>query len=117
MWNTDSTDGNGDSLRENLRNPCSFIIFAAMKRMLSLGLLLLSLLAACTPKGDDGLVETRHGTSLPTMVSPELAAVDSLLWQQPDSALTCLLPYFDTCKDTQFSVSTATAYDRHYANR
>ena len=48
--------------------------------------------------------------------SPELSVIDSLLWQQPDSALTCLLPYFDTCKDTQFSVSTATAYDRHYAN-
>ena len=29
--------------------------------------------------------------------SPELSAIDSLLWRQPDSALTCLLPYFDTC--------------------
>ena len=93
-----------------------FYYLCTMKRMLSIGILLLSLLAACTPKGDDCLVETRHGTSLPTMVSPELTAIDSLLWQQPDSALTCLLPYFDTCKDTQFSVSTATAYDRHYAN-
>ena len=51
-------------------------------------------------------VETRHGTSLPTDMSPELSAIDSLMWQRPDSALTCLLPYFDTC----------TSHDCHYAN-
>ena len=61
-------------------------------------------------------VETRHGTSLPTGVSPELAAIDSLMWQRPDSALACLLPYFDTCcRDVSGNVSTA-AYDWHYAN-
>ena len=32
-------------------------------------------------------VETRHGTSLQTGVSPELSAIDSLMWRQPDSAL------------------------------
>ena len=30
-------------------------------------------------------------------VSPVLSAIDSLMWRQPDSALTCLIPYFDTC--------------------
>ena len=46
-----------------------------------------------------------------------LAEIDSLMWRQPDSALTLLLPYFDTCcKDAKFCISTATAYNRHYAN-
>ena len=48
--------------------------------------------------------------------SPELCAIDSLLWHQPDSALAYLLPYFDTCVDAKFCVSTATAYNRHYAH-
>ena len=87
-----------------------------MKRLLSIGLLL-SLLVACTPKGDDGFVATRHGTSLPTTSSPELTAVDSLLWRQPDSALAVLLPWFDTCcRDAKSCVSTDTAYDQHYAH-
>jgi len=59
-----------------------------MKRCCFIGWVLLAL-AACSP------VETRHGTSLPTDISPELAAVDSLLWQRPDSALTLLL----SCRD------------------
>ena len=60
-------------------------------------------------------VEMRHGTSLPTDMSPELSAIDSLMWQRPDSALTCLLPYFDTCcRDGVHTVSTP--HDCHYAN-
>ncbi len=60
-------------------------------------------------------VETRHGTSLPTDMSPELSAIDSLMWQRPDSALMCLLPYFDTCcRDGVHTVSTT--HDCHYAN-
>ncbi len=43
------------------------------------------LLAACTSHS-----ETRHGTSLPHASSPELAAIDSLMWRQPDSALAVL---------------------------
>ena len=43
------------------------------------------LLAACTSHS-----ETRHGTSLPHASSPELAAIDSLMWRQPDSALAML---------------------------
>ena len=76
-------------------------------------------------------VETRHGTSLPTDVSPELSAIDSLMWQRPDSALSCLLPYFDTCcRDVSRNVSgnindvlagdvsgnVSTTHDCHYAN-
>ena len=61
------------------------------------------------------LVETRRATSLPTDVSPELSAIDSLMWQRPDSALMCLLPYFDTCcRDGVHTVSTT--HDCHYAN-
>ena len=77
------------------------------------------------------LVETRHGTSLPTDMSPELSAIDSLMWQRPDSALSCLLPYFDTCcRDVSRNVSgnindvlagdvsgnVSTTHDCHYAN-
>ena len=69
-------------------------------------------MAACT----HGIVETRHGTSLQTITpSPVLSSVDSLMWVQPDSALACLLPYFDTCcRDAERQVSTV--YDRHYAH-
>ncbi len=67
--------------------------------------------AAC-----DHPIETRHGTSLQTVASPELSAIDSLMWKQPDSALTRLLPCFDTCgRDAKFCVSTATEYNCHYA--
>ena len=76
-------------------------------------------------------VETRRATSLPTEVSPELSAIDSLMWQRPDSALRCLLPYFDTCcRDVSRNVSgntndvlagdvsgnVSTTNDCHYAN-
>ena len=60
-------------------------------------------------------VETRHGTSLPPLASPELQAIDSLMWQRPDSALMRLLPWFDTCcRDAACHVSTA--YNDHYAH-
>ena len=39
---------------------------------------------------------------------PELLTIDSLLWQQPDTALACLVSCFDAC--------TTTEYNRHYAN-
>ena len=44
-----------------------------------------------------------HGTSLQTVL--ELSAIDSLMWQRPDSALMRLLPYFDTCRDVSRNVS------------
>ena len=104
-----------------------------MKRHVSIGLCLivLAMLMACN-RPDDALVETRHGTSridqVPEPVvpeahrrvegpSPELSAIDSLMWRQPDSALACLIPYFDTCcRDAKFCVSTTTEYNRHYAH-
>ena len=60
----------------------------------------------------------------------ELSAIDSLMWRQPDSALACLIPYFDTCcRDAMIAspdttdmmrriqcVSTTTTFNRHYAN-
>ncbi len=63
--------------------------------------------------------------------STALSSIDSLLWQRPDSALICLLPYFDTaCRDVSRNVSenaddiilgdvsgnVSTANDWHYAN-
>ena len=78
-------------------------------------MIVLALLSACARPEDD-LVETRHGTSLQTVASPTLSAIDSLMWRQPDSALTRLLPCFDTCcRDAKFCVSTATEYNCHYA--
>ena len=56
-----------------------------MKRLGLIGGLMVLLLAACTSHS-----ETRHGTSLPHASSPELAAIDSLMWRQPDSALAVL---------------------------
>ena len=88
-------------------------------------------LAACT-RPDTDPVETRRATSrieqVPEPVvpeahrrvegpSPELSAIDSLMWRQPDSALACLIPYFDTCcRDAKFCVSTTTTFNRHYAH-
>ena len=79
------------------------------------GIVMMLLLAACTSHKNGDAVETRRATSLPTDVSPELSAIDSLMWQRPDSALMCLLPYFDTCcRDGVHTVSTT--HDCHYAN-
>ena len=79
------------------------------------GIVMMLLLAACTSHKNGDAVETRRAMSLPTDVSPELSAIDSLMWQRPDSALMCLLPYFDTCcRDGVHTVSTT--HDCHYAN-
>ena len=88
-----------------------------MKPCCWIGILVLLVMAACT-RPDTDPVETRHGTSLPiTIASLELSAIDSLMWRQPDSALACLIPYFDTCcRDAIFCVSTTTEYNRHYAH-
>ena len=104
----------------------NFIIFAAMKSYLSIGLIFgLALLAACTST-----------TKVPEPVegpSPELCAVDSLMWRQPDSALAVLMDYLsddgrdgactvsndihcDTKGDGACTVSTDEMFDNHYAN-
>ncbi len=70
--------------------------------------------AACTPCHNDP-VETRLIASPTTIASSELISIDSLMWQQPDSALMCLLPCFDTCcRDGVHTVSTT--YNRHYTH-
>ena len=61
-----------------------------MKRLQVIALLLLAVLAACTSHYEGNAVETRYGTSLPLVASPELAAIDSLMWRQPDCALAVL---------------------------
>ena len=75
-------------------------IFASMKaKAFAIGLFLLALVA-CRPSTK--VVEPAETPS------PELLTVDSLLWQQPDTALACLVSCFDAC--------TTTEYNRHYAN-
>ena len=58
-------------------------------------------------------VETQNLASHEFVASPELAAVDSLMWTRPDSALVLVLDYW-ACRDVSGNVSTA--YDRHYAH-
>ena len=59
-------------------------------------------------------VETQNFAS-PPPADPALQAIDSLMWQRPDSALACLLPWFDTsCRDGVHTVSASC--DRHYAH-
>ncbi len=88
-----------------------------VRHIMLLFLLPFALLCACQ-RHDTDPVETRRATSLPTTIaSPELSAIDSLMWHQPDSALACLIPYFDTCcRDAKFCVSTTTEYNHHYAH-
>ena len=103
-----------------------------VRHIMLLFLLPFALLCACQSHDTD-LVETRRATSLPTTIaSPELSAIDSLMWCQPDSALACLIPYFDTCRDVACNVypenhngnsedvaryvSTNVAFNRHYAH-
>jgi len=74
-----------------------------MKRWLIIGLFLLPALAACVKDPEPVEGPTRKET-----FSSELSAIDSLMWQRPDSALACLLPYFDTC--------CAAEHDSHYAH-
>ncbi len=88
------------------------------------------ILAACN--GNKQVPEPVEGPS------KELSAIDSLLWLQPDSALACLIPYFDTCcRDVSQNVSdtsndgiwgdvsgnnlgdvsgNVSTYNRHYAH-
>ena len=82
-----------------------------MKRhRLFIGWILLLALASCHAP-----VKTRHGTSLPPDVSPELVFIDSLMWHQPDSALMHLIYYFKPTGDS-ITISTRTEYNRRFAH-
>ena len=107
-----------------------FIIFAGMKRWLPIAFLsCVVVFSACNRP-----VETQNFASLPH-IDPALQAIDSLTWQQPDSALAVLLDYFarrdalpndaspnaspkndinDSIPRRNHRVSTT--YDRHYAH-
>ena len=63
-----------------------FIIFAHMKQYGLIGVLWLVLMAGC---GKTALIDTRRTVS----PQPELSAIDSLMWRQPDSALAMLLEF------------------------
>ena len=99
-----------------------------MKRSYWIGILVLLALAACnhsTQVVEPAVPEANRRVEGPSKQvvepvetpSPELSAIDSLMWRQPDSALARLIPYFDTCcRDAKFCVSTTTTFNRHYAN-
>ena len=96
-----------------------------MKRHLFIGFMFgLVLLSACTHHSDN-LVETQFIASPTIVASPEmqsircsqLQAIDSLMWQRPDSALVVLLEYLnDDGRDVARHVSTDETFDNHYAN-
>ena len=73
------------------------------------GIVLVLLMAACTPKEDDDRVEAEDFASLQTMPSPELSAIDSLMWHQPDSAFTTLLQFAASPK-----ADSLNAFNGHY---
>ena len=75
-----------------------------MKCPYSIGFLLAFLLAACTSN-----VETRYATAQPS-VSPALQAIDTLLWNQPDSALVLIQDFAASPKADSLDV-----FDRHYS--
>ena len=86
-----------------------------MKRRLYIAFLFMVILAACNSNKQVPEPEVAEPSRSIEGPSPVLSSVDSLMWVQPDSALACLLPYFDTCcRDAARQVSTV--YDRHYAH-
>ncbi len=114
-------------------NRKSFPKFAGMKAM-SFVIGFLFALVACTEKTQVPEPEVAEPGRSVEGPSPELCAIDSLMWHQPDSALMCLLPYFndtccrdvsrnvsenannDTLEDVSGNVSTTMTYNRHYAH-
>ena len=87
-----------------------------MKGRWPIGFILLVLWVACSPSAkvpEPAVAE--HGRSVEGP-SPELSAIDSLMWQQPDSALAVLLNYLaDDSRDVARYVSTDETFDNHYA--
>jgi hypothetical protein len=83
-------------------NPFSFIIFAPMKWKISIVFsLVLVLLAACTP--------SKQASELVEGPNPELSAIDSLMWRQPDSALAVLQQFAASPK-----ADSLDEYNGHY---
>ena len=78
-----------------------FEYFCRVKRWFYIGILLLALTVACDHP-------TKVVESIETPSSPVLAEIDSLMWQHPDSALTCL-EKFDS-----IGYGTVGAPNKHY---
>lgn len=80
-----------------------------MKKHLFIGLILLLLvMASCTTTTREARRMVRRAEALP-IPSPELEAIDSLMWQLPDTAFVRLLAYLD---DTLCKADC----DRHFAH-
>ncbi|MBR5082926.1 MAG: hypothetical protein IKX35_10850 [Bacteroidales bacterium] len=87
-----------------------------MKRRVHIGFLLaIFALVACTrsTKVVEPIEIEDSRSQTPTS---ELATIDSLMWQQPDSALVVLMDYLDNDgRDVARRVSTNETFDNHYA--
>ena len=80
-----------------------------MKPMPCILLLVFTLMAACN--SNKQVPEPVEGPS------KELSAIDTLMWQQPDSALAVLMDYLDdNGRDAARHVSTNETFDNHYAH-
>ena len=97
-----------------LSNINYFSIFASVKtKYLAIGIVMGFAFAACSPSVKVvELVETPF---------PELSAIDSLMWRQPDSALQCIMAYRDampastnTPDDDSMETHAMRLYNEHY---
>ena len=78
-------------------------------------IMLLALLAAC--KGDDDVPAAMQDVAVPpVVVSRELTAIDSLMWQQPDSAWAMLMSWFGDRDGTAWLDTVNETTDIHYAS-
>lgn len=87
---------------------------------------LLVFLVACTSSCRDASNVSAPDTPKEITTSPELSAIDSLMWHQPDSALVMLLEYL-SCRDAMIASSidtmdtmrriqcVSTTFNTHYA--
>ncbi|MBQ6772018.1 MAG: hypothetical protein IJP44_13720 [Bacteroidales bacterium] len=84
-----------------------------MKRPVFIGLLMLLALASChSPRREAKALGLILGPAKEAETQDSaLAAIDSLTWRQPDSALDLLLPWFDTCRDVILASPTNKAGD------
>ena len=70
-------------------------IFAPMNRCRLIRVVFVLAFAACTHPDGNAFVESRFSASPTITPSSEWVAIDSLMWQRPDSALTRLLSFCD----------------------
>ena len=86
-----------------------------MKLRFYIGICLL-MLASCNKLSRPDWNLLLEGERLNQMTADgTLAEIDSLMWQQPDSALICLGHYFKPNDDNVSTIATRTEHDRRYA--